>query len=376
MSFFRFVRHVGIILNLPNMRKILYLLSINGNLYLGMVWMRKLVSTKKRIFFLLLSVVIIIFGGKHFFVDSKKPTQDFAIAKRGDIKEELNLSGEIYAEDHITLSFGVAGKIDRVGVKEGDWAKRGQIIAAVEKETYEAALRQAWQTFIAAKAASDEYYDGKDRSKAESYEQKVERTALDAAQNRAYDNVRIAQENLKSTILYSPIEGLVISANPSLAGVNITALNSGNYEIVNPSTVYLKVTADQTEVGSIKKGQTGTIIFDSYPEEEIRGIIKDISFAPALDETGTVYNVKVGLGNIDNKNYKYRLNMTADVNFLIKEKRNAIIIPTEFVQGDEKGKFVLLGKSKKKTYVKIGIESELNTEIISGISEGDAVYSL
>lgn len=282
------------------------------------------------------------------------------------------MSGQIDAHDRAVLSFAIAGKVDFVGVKESDWVTRGQTIATLEKEKLEAALRQAFQDFNAAKAASEKLYNDQGAKTAESFDEKVKRTAVDAAQNKAYDSFRIAQENLKSAVLTSPIDGLVVNADPGLAGVNISALGA-NYEIVNPSTVFLKVTADQTEVGSIKAGGTGTIVLDSYPDEQIQGIIQDISFTPSKDETGTVYDVKVDFSNVDNKNYKYRLGMTADMNFILKEKKNVLIIPLQFVNSDNNGKFVFVGKDRKKTYIKTGLEDEQNTEITKGLSEGDKV---
>ncbi|MDP2585389.1 MAG: efflux RND transporter periplasmic adaptor subunit [Candidatus Levybacteria bacterium] len=327
---------------------------------------------RRKKFILIAIVIVIFFVGKYSLVDSKKTPSTFATVKADDIKEELTLSGKIEAQDHIILKFAVSGKVDWVGVKEGDLVKKGQIIATLEKETLEAALRQAWQTFTAAKAASDQYYDGRSGD-SESYDEKVARTAIDATQNRAYDSIRIAQENLKSATLYSPIEGLVVAAEPTITGVNVTTLNSG-YEIVNPSTIYLRVTADQTEVGGIKEGLAGKIIFDSYMDENIAGKVNEVSFAPTKDETGTVYNVKVGLSNIDNNDYKYRLGMTADIDFVIKEKNNILMIPATYINTDDKGKFVLVGEDKKKTYIKTGIESSQDVEIIEGLSEGEKVY--
>lgn len=311
--------------------------------------------------------------GNNFLQGSKKTLQNFAAAKMGDIKDELTLSGKIDAQDYAILDFGIPGKVDWVGVKKGDWIEKGQVIATLEKETLEATLRQAWQTFTAAKAESDKYYSDHNTGNAESYDQKIERTKLDATQNKAYDSIRIAQENLKAAVLTSPIEGLVVSAEPSLAGINITSLNSG-YEIVNPSTIYLKVTADQTEVGSLKIGMAGTIVFDSFPDEQVEGVVKDISFVPTKNETGTVYDVSVALNSVNNKDCKYKLGMTADINFIIKEKKNVLIIPAKYVNSDEKGKFVRIGKDKKKQYVKTGIESSQDIEITAGLSESDMVY--
>lgn len=333
-------------------------------------FMLKFLRSKKFIVIAII-IAIILIGGK-LLISSKKAPQSFAVVKKADIKEELTLSGKIYAKDQINLSFGIAGKVDWVGVKKGDWVKKNQAIAALEKETLEATLRQKWQDFTAAKAASEKYYSGR-TGNSESYDQKIERTALDATQNKAYDSVRIAQENLKAAVLYSPIEGLVVSAEPSLAGVNIATLNSG-YEIVNPATIYFKATADQTEIGSLREGQTGTIFFDSYPNQRIKGEIQDISFTPTKDETGTVYDVKVVFKDVDNKDYKYRLGMTADIDFVIKQKNNVLMLPNEYVKSDDKGKFVLVGKDKKKKYVKTGIEGINNIEITEGLREGDIAY--
>lgn len=331
--------------------------------------MLKLFLSKKFIIALLILVGIV--GGK-FFQDLRKAPNQLTVVKRGDIKEELTLSGKIEAEDRAVLRFEIAGRVNWVGVKTGDWIGAGQTVATLEKEKLEANLRQAWQDFTAAKAKSDKYYDShKDSS--ESYDEKIERTALDATQNKAYDNVRIAQENLKGAVLTSPISGLVISVDPSIAGVNVTPVNA-SYEIINPSSLYLKVTADQTEIGSLSEGQKGTIIFDAYPEEKIIGEIENISFPPDTDETGTVYDIKVIFLNTSNNDYKYRLGMTADVDFVLQGKTNTIIIPTRMIKSDGKGKFVLVGKEKRKTYIKTGIENGQDSEITSGLKEGDVIY--
>jgi len=335
--------------------------------------MKKLFSGKKKIIIILV-IIVAFFVGKYLIVDSKKNVSNFSIVKRTDIKEELTLSGKIDAQDHVILNFKTAGKVNWVGVKKDQWVNKGQAIASLQKDLLEAALRQAWQDFTAAKAASDEYYDGRSKT-GESYAEKVERTALDATQNKAYDNTRIAQSNLDSATLYSPIDGFVVGADPDVAGVNVAGLNAG-YEIINPETVYLKVTADQTEVGGLKEGKTGSIIFDSYPEEQVEGTVEDISFTPSKDESGTAYDVKVALNNIDNKNYKYRLGMTADINFVIKENKNVLVISLNYVNSDDKGKYVLVGEDKKKTYITTGVENEQNVEIIKGLSEGQAVYGL
>lgn len=326
---------------------------------------------KKRIYILVVLVVILLILTIRAL--NKPKSTESTTVKRGDIKEELTLSGKIAAEEDVVLQFQSTGLLGFVGVKEADHVEKGQLIASLDKTNLEAALRQAWQDYTAAKAESDQYYDSvKGQTTAEDYDQKVERTAVDAKFTKAYDNVLIAQKNLNNASLYSPIDGIATSVSPSSPGVNISLSKPGSYEIANPDTIYLDVSADQTEIIKLHEGQTSAIVFDSYTDEKDEGSIKEISFTPKSDETGTVYSVKVGL-NTDNKGYKYKLGMTADVTFVINEKKKVLYIPLTYVKTNEKGKYVL-NKKGEKVYVKTGIESDTDVEITDGLKEGDEIY--
>ena len=65
--------------------------------------------------------------------------------------------------------------------------------------------------------------------------------------------------------------------------------------------------------------------------------------------------------------------MTADVNFITKERKNALLIPLKYVNSDNNGKFILAGEDKKKTYIKTGLENEQNVEIVEGLLEGNKI---
>ena len=53
--------------------------------------------------------------------------------KREDIREILTLSGEIDAEEKATLKFQTSGRLSWVGVKEGDYVKKYQSLASLDK---------------------------------------------------------------------------------------------------------------------------------------------------------------------------------------------------------------------------------------------------
>ena len=71
--------------------------------------------------------------------------------------------------------------------------------------------------------------------------------------------------------MWTPIEGIVTSIDAPLAGQNITPATA-TFEVVNPKTIYLSATADQSEVTKFAVGQKGTITLDAFDNKTIDGI--------------------------------------------------------------------------------------------------------
>ena len=103
--------------------------------------------------------------------------------------------------------------------------------------------------------------------------------------------------------------------------------------------------------------------------------ISQISFVPKSGESSTVYTVKLPLAT--GWKDKYRLGMTGDVEFSIRERQNTLTIPQLFVKEDGDGKkYVNVLKNGKpdKRFVKTGLESDEKIEITSGLQQNDTVY--
>jgi len=66
--------------------------------------------------------------------------------------------------------------------------------------------------------------------------------------------------------------------------------------------------------------------------------------------------------------------MTGDARFILNRKSDVLFTPNSFINSDKTGKFVNLGKTHKKTYIKTGLEGEELTEITTGVKEGDTIY--
>ncbi len=339
---------------------------------------------KRRI--VLFVVLFAIFGIVAYWVYSrssasaqsggKTATDNTYTVEKTKLRETLTISGEINAEEKVTLSFPTGGKLYWVGVKEGDYVQKYQGIASLDQRDLQKRLESSLNTFMISRWDFDQTKsDNKDAQYTDGELGEKMRRIIDKAQfglNNSIITVELQSLAKEYAYLYTPIEGIVTKVGAPYAGVTVGATTS--YEVVNPNTVYFSATADQTEVPRLHVGQDAKIIVDPYPDTTVSATIKSIAFTPQSGDTGTNYEVKLAFpSSVDV--LKYRLGMTGDVEFLTKEKKNVYAVPTTYVLSEANKKYVFILKDGKKikTEVKAGEEGDTDIEIIRGVEAGDVL---
>ena len=300
--------------------------------------------------------------------------------KKETIKEILSLSGEIAASEKVTLRFQTSGMLTWVGAKEGDYVKKYQGIASLDRSELEKNLKKYLNTYMKTRWDFETERDEADIKNIGSLNDDAKEAALRALDKAQFDlnnavlDVELKDIALKYSYLYSPIEGIVTRVASPYAGVNITPTQA-EFEVVNPNTIYFSATADQIDVVKIEPGKKGKIVLDSFPEKNITGVVSKISFSPKEGETGTVYEVKVSFDSKLLKN-KLRLEMTGDMEFEIGKGKKMFVVPNDFIQTDKnKNKYVFtsINGRKNKIFIKIGEVMDSKTEVLSGLKEGETI---
>lgn len=333
----------------------------------------RILKRKKLIIGLLVLVVIV---GVGYGVISRRKNGDVETAtiERGDVIEELILTGEVMADEYAQLKFPASGKVSWIGVAEGDSVYKGQALTSMDKAVLNSSLQVARSNLRSADATVDRTHDDvKDSDDDETFTEKETRTIAEVAKDNAYEAVLIAEENMRNATLYAPFAGLVTYVANPFAGVNML-FSETQVEVLNPDTIYFDVAADQNEVNDLYEGQKVKIVLDSFPDDELEGEVVFISYTPKADEVGTVYKVRVNLTG-DALDQKSRIGMTGDAKFILEEKEGVLWVPPQFVNSDKEGKYVNLSSKNNKVYVDVGNEGEERTEIESEeLKEGDTVY--
>lgn len=331
--------------------------------------------------FLIFFVIGAILVNRSFSAGKKETKAKQYTVVRRDLVDELSLSGEIDAEEKVELRFQTSGLLTWVGVKEGDWVKKYQAIASLDKRELQNSMSKLLNTysktrwdFEQAQADNRDWQtDGMTDEARETIKRTLDKYQFDL--NNSVLSVESQNLALRYATLTTPIEGLVTKIDAPFAGQNITPATA-TFEIINPKTVFFSALADQTEVTKFKIGQEGKLVLDAFGSKIIEGKVSAISFTPKSGETGTVYQIKLSV-ELDNSDYSVRMGMTGDMNFVFKEVKNVLSVPTSYIKSDKEGEYVLLlsGKEKVRTSVKTGETIDGNTEIISGINEKDVIYS-
>ena len=324
----------------------------------------KFLRTKKA----LLILAILIVGGFLATSGSADLNQiKTAEVRQETIRSEVIATGEISALNEATLHFAVSGKVVWVPVKEGDYVKKWQSIASLDKERYEIALRQAEQDVVAADAELQKVYDDLRNVDVESFSQKITRTAAEATKNKAYDAWLGAKRNLKDTVLTSPIAGTVIDLNINTGEEVFTTTNIA--KIGDTKNLQFTAEVDETDIGKVKVDQAVRIVLDAYPEEVIESAVESIaSEATTTSTDATVFKVKFNLNPVQ----EIRLGMNGEVDILIDSIDNALVVPVEAIVEDNKV-WVRENGTFSKREVKLGLESDLDVQITFGLDEGETV---
>ncbi|MBP8591432.1 efflux RND transporter periplasmic adaptor subunit [Candidatus Shapirobacteria bacterium] len=305
--------------------------------------------------------------------------QEVATGKveRKNLTEKLTVSGEVNAEEKASLKFQTSGLLSWVGVKEGEWVKKGQAIASLDQRELKKRLEKELNDYMTVRwnfeQTHDDYKEYKDNATLTDEMKRILEKAQFGLSNAVID-VELADLALKYATIATPIAGIVTNIDTPLAGVNITPATA-TFDIVNPNSVYFEARIDELEIGKVKEGQKVIITLDSYPDKTFEGLISAIDFAASTVGGSKVFLTKISLP--ENSDRQFRLGMGGDAEIILNEKENVLTIPAEALIKRERN-FVWTvdneGKARKKE-VETGLSTDEEIEIISGLEEGAEIVT-
>lgn len=327
----------------------------------------------------------VVVGGLWYrSVENKKRevvrSKTYTVTKK-KLVDSLSIAGSIDAREKVSLRFQTSGLLAWVGVKEGDMVKKFQTIASLDKRELQNSMTQYLNTYTKTR---DDFEQTQSDNKnwetngmTDSAREAIKRTL--SKEQMDLNNSVLALEAkalaLKFSSLYSPIAGIVTKVESPLAGQNITP-STATFEIINPSSLYFSALADQSEVTKFKVGQRGTVVMDSFPDKKFEATVESIAFTPKAGETGTVYELKMSLGQEGSASGMFRMGMTGDISFNFREINDVLAVPSAYIKrADGKATVMMMVNDNPVQKEIIAGEDIDGMVVVNGLKENDILYS-
>jgi len=287
-----------------------------------------------------------------------------------DKSYNLRYSGSIEASQTIPLSFQSTGTVEKIYVEVGDFVKKGQIIASVDKSDMQNIYNVTLAKYQQAKDAYDRLKSVHDQGSLP----EIKWVEMESNMEQAKSSLELSKNNLEKCDMKAPVDGIVGSRNIE-PGQSAIGSSLSPIELVKIETVNIKISAPENEISKIKKGQKAILSVSALDGKTFEGTITNIS--PVADFISRTYAVKI---SVNNTNLELKPGMVCDVSLNLERETVSLIVPYKSVSKDSDGNtfvFVVSLDSRrvKKQSVTVGNYNELGIEVLNGLTTGQIVVS-
>jgi len=370
---------------------------------------------KKR-FFILLGLAVAA-GAAYYFLSSNNKQETTYLTEsvtRGNVEKTVVASGSVESVNEVDVGAQASGKITKLYVKLGQEIKKGEMIADIDSTTqintlntkkaalvsYQAQLKAkktAYDVALSSYNRLSKLYtqkatslDSLNTAKSTLDNAKAEMEAIEANIKQAEIEVNTAETNVGYTKITAPMDGTVISVPVSEGQtVNANQTTPTIVTIADLSKMKIKPEISEGDITKVKAGQevSFTILSDSQTVyhsvidsvDPANTTTSDSSSTSSLSSsssstTSAIYYYANVL--IDNPDRTLRIGMTTENNIKIANAKDVLLVSNMAIQKRDGKSFVNVLNDKNQPEpreVETGVQNDFQTEIKSGLNEGEKV---
>jgi HlyD family secretion protein len=374
-------------------------------------------------------------GGVYWWASPSQAPITFTTvpATRGDLTVEVSATGTLQPLTQVDISSELSGVVRSVAVDENQTVRKGEVLAELDTvrtlanvDRAEASVKVAQAQIGQAETTLKEAEQTLTRSQRLSDRGMVAQQGLDTAlatRDRAIAALAVAEANLaiaqaelelqradlQKSRIYAPIDGIVLTRSVDPGQTVASSLQAPVLFVLaaDLKKMELKAAIDEADIGGVKPGQAARFTVDAFPDRRFDADIRDISYASATTEGVVTYNARL---DVDNDELLLRPGMTATVSVVTRQAGDVLTVPNAAFRYSPPAQASQTGWSLQRLFmprmarprgarpaareqdgtrtlyllkdgqpeavrVKAGASDGENTEILSGLSEGDQVIT-
>lgn len=312
---------------------------------------------------LILTILLILY----LYLRDGDSNEEYVTARvvRESISEVVKASGTLNALVTVQVGSQVTGRIKTLNADFNSKVKKGQIIAQIDPDPFQAKVEREKASLVAAKASVSTARAnlGKaevDLKEAQRQLKRVEellkkgvvsesegdiaRARYDSdsaelkAQEASYENalakveqakasLKSAESDLSHATIISPVDGIVISRDVDVGQTVSANLQAPTLFVIAEDLTNMQLDASvvEADIGHVSAGQEVTFTVDAYIERKFEGKVTQVRNAPVIVQNVVTYDVILG---VENSDLRLKPGMTANVSILTAFVDKALKVPS------------------------------------------------
>ncbi len=316
----------------------------------------------------------------HSSFGQSPPPSPVVVAKvvQKEIRKPLTLVGTVEPSRRSLVASEVEGLVERMEVKEGNYVRKGQVLAQFKKTQLFIALREAGAAHKEAKARHNqavknfkrfnELHDKGVASVQQLHDAETEKDVWSARIDQTTAKIDKLKYEIEQSSIVAPFSGFVTRKHTEIG----QWVESGDpiVELIDISNVEISVDVPERYVNQIKLNTKAGIIFDAMPGMSFEGAV--ISIVPQADEAARNFIVKFGLPNKDNLLIS---GMVARVSLMLGEETVVTMVPKDAIvdANGSKMAFVVNDGVANPVPVSVGFAYEDMVQVSGKLNPGQNV---
>lgn len=304
---------------------------------------------------------------------------------RGDFVSKVQATGTLEPEELVDVGAQVTGEIKEFGtdangnrVDYGSEVKAGQLLARIDDTIVELDIKRAEASVAQAKAqilsaeaglaqakasisqaqanknkadrdmerakklgvgdalsqmSYDQYVNAAETAAASLESAEAQLQTATAQQASAAAQLQSAQAQLESelrnrdyTRITTPVDGTIVVRQVNVGQTVVSSMNATTLFLVarDLSKMQIWASVNEADIAKVRPGQEVRYTVDALPNENFTGVVNKIRPNATMSSNVVTYIVEVDIENPDRKLLPY---MSANANFIVKEVKDALMVP-------------------------------------------------
>src|SRR5579862_2398381 len=312
---------------------------------------------------LLIPVLLLLTGGAWYGYTSFWRAQPVttAVAVQAPVSEAIYGTGTVEPERWAKVVPLQRRRLLELCSCEGQAVKAGQVLGRQDDAEERSALHELEvnNEQLVRDLARAEKDRGNSDAAQKDYEQRW--TQLEESKSRiAAQKVRIDE-----LVLRAPLDGMVLRRDGEVG--EIAGPTDVLFWVGPPAPMQVVAEINEEEINRIAVGQKAYLRSEAFPGQALRATVSQIT--PKGDPARKTFRVYLRLP----QDTPLRIGMSVEANIIVREKAQAIVVPTEAV-ADDAVQVVNNGRIQRLP-VRLGVRGSRNVEIMGDVTRGMAVLS-